>query len=300
MRRPSWHELQAIKTLGEQRSFRRAAEMLGLKRSSLSHLVKTLEHNLGVQLFQRTTRSVSLTDAGQQLLDRLSPLLNQMDDVLHDISASRHQHYGTLRISASDASIGLLLEHVVADFSARYPDIQLDFAAQGALVDITAAGFDAGIRLIEDVPQDMVAVPLGGPLTFVTVAAPAYLARNAAVNHPRDLLQQQCIRQRLPSGKRYQWEYAQAGEKQEIDVPGVLTLDSNALMAQAALAGLGIAYVPSLYVEKEMRSGQLVELLADWRVQSAGIALWFPPNRHQSMALRLFIDALKVSLPRHA
>ncbi|NWA62710.1 LysR family transcriptional regulator [Pantoea sp. B9002] len=300
MRRPSWHELQAIKTLGEQRSFRRAAEMLGLKRSSLSHLVKTLEHNLGVQLFQRTTRSVSLTDAGQQLLDRLSPLLNQMDDVLHDISASRHQHYGTLRISASDASIGLLLEHVVADFSARYPDIQLDFAAQGALVDITAAGFDAGIRLIEDVPQDMVAVPLGGPLTFVTVAAPAYLARNAAVNHPRDLLQQQCIRQRLPSGKRYQWEYAQAGEKQEIDVPGVLTLDSNALMAQAALAGLGIAYVPSLYVEKEMRSGQLVELLADWRVQSAGIALWFPPNRHQSMALRLFIDALKVRLPRHA
>lgn len=300
MRRPSWHELQAIKTLGEQRSFRRAAEMLGLKRSSLSHLVKTLEHNLGVQLFQRTTRSVSLTDAGQQLLDRLSPLLNQMDDVLHDISASRHQHYGTLRISASDASIGLLLEHVVADFSARYPDIQLDFAAQGALVDITAAGFDAGIRLIEDVPQDMVAVPLGGPLTFVTVAAPAYLARNAAVNHPRDLLQQQCIRQRLPSGKRYQWEYAQAGEKQEIDVPGTLTLDSNALMAQAALAGLGIAYVPSLYVEKEMRSGQLVELLADWRVQSAGIALWFPPNRHQSMALRLFIDALKVSLPRHA
>lgn len=300
MRRPSWHELQAIKTLGEQRSFRRAAEMLGLKRSSLSHLVKTLEHNLGVQLFQRTTRSVSLTDAGQQLLDRLSPLLNQMDDVLHDISASRHQHYGTLRISASDASIGLLLEHVVADFSARYPDIQLDFAAQGALVDITAAGFDAGIRLIEDVPQDMVAVPLGGPLTFVTVAAPAYLARNAAVNHPRDLLQQQCIRQRLPSGKRYQWEYAQAGEKQEIDVPGTLTLDSNALMAQAALAGLGIAYVPSLYVEKEMRSGQLVELLAAWRVQSAGIALWFPPNRHQSMALRLFIDALKVNLPRHA
>lgn len=300
MRRPSWHELQAIKTLSEQRSFRRAAEMLGLKRSSLSHLVKTLEHNLGVQLFQRTTRSVSLTDAGQQLLDRLSPLLNQMDDVLHDISASRHQHYGTLRISASDASIGLLLEHVVADFSARYPDIQLDFAAQGALVDITAAGFDAGIRLIEDVPQDMVAVPLGGPLTFVTVAAPAYLARNAAVNHPRDLLQQQCIRQRLPSGKRYQWEYAQAGEKQEIDVPGTLTLDSNALMAQAALAGLGIAYVPSLYVEKEMRSGQLVALLADWRVQSAGIALWFPPNRHQSMALRLFIDALKVSLPRHA
>lgn len=300
MRRPSWHELQAIKTLGEQRSFRRAAEMLGLKRSSLSHLVKTLEHNLGVQLFQRTTRSVSLTDAGQQLLDRLSPLLNQMDDVLHDISASRHQHYGTLRISASDASISLLLEHVVADFSARYPDIQLDFAAQGALVDITAAGFDAGIRLIEDVPQDMVAVPLGGPLTFVTVAAPAYLARNAAVNHPRDLLQQQCIRQRLPSGKRYQWEYAQAGEKQEIDVPGTLTLDSNALMAQAALAGLGIAYVPSLYVEKEMRSGQLVELLAAWRVQSAGIALWFPPNRHQSMALRLFIDALKVNLPRHA
>ncbi|WP_343551664.1 LysR family transcriptional regulator [Pantoea sp.] len=298
MKRPSWHELQAIKTLGEQRSFRRAAELLGLKRSSLSHLVKTLEHNLGVQLFQRTTRSVSLTEAGQQLLDRLSPLLNQMDDVLQDISASRHQHYGTLRISASDVVIGVLLDKVVAEFSARYPDIQLDFAAQGALVDITAAGFDAGIRLIEDVPQDMVAIALGGPLTFVTVASPTYLAQHPAVNHPHDLLQQQCIRHRLPSGKRYQWEYAQAAQSYEIDVPGIITLDNNALMAQAASAGLGIAYVPSLYVEQALSSGQLVELLADWRVQSAGIALWFPPNRHQSVALRLFIEALKTSLPR--
>jgi DNA-binding transcriptional LysR family regulator len=298
MKRPSWHELQAIKTLGEQRSFRLAAELLGLKRSSLSHLVKTLEHNLGVQLFQRTTRSVSLTEAGQQLLDRLSPLLNQMDDVLHDISTRRHQPYGTLRISASDAVIGLLLDLVVEDFSARYPDIQLDFAAQGALVDITATGFDAGIRLIEDVPLDMVAVALGGPITFVTVASPAYLALHAPIDHPRDLLQQQCIRHRLPSGKRYQWEYAQATEAHEIDVPGSLTLDNNALMAQAAITGLGIAYVPSLYVEKAIGSGQLVELLADWRVQSAGVALWFPPNRHQSVALRLFIEALKTSLPR--
>ncbi|WP_366557358.1 LysR family transcriptional regulator [Pantoea rodasii] len=121
MRRPSWHELQAIKTLGEQRSFRRAAEMLGLKRSSLSHLVKTLEHNLGVQLFQRTTRSVSLTEAGQQLLDRLAPLLNQMDEVLHDVSARRQQHAGTLRISASDAAIGILLEKVVPGFAPSIP-----------------------------------------------------------------------------------------------------------------------------------------------------------------------------------
>ena len=298
MRRPSWHELQAIKTLGEQRSFRRAAEMLGLKRSSLSHLVKTLEHNLGVQLFQRTTRSVSLTDAGQQLLDRLAPLLNEMDEVLHDVSARRQQHAGTLRISASDAAIGILLEKVVPGFCADYPNIQLDLAAQGELVDITAAGFDAGIRLLEDVPQDMVAIALGGPLNFITVASPDYLATHGPIEQPQDLLQQQCIRHRLPSGKRYRWEYEKAGERYEMDVPGTITLDNNALMTRAAISGLGIAYVPSLYAETALQSGQLVELLADWRVQSAGLALWFPPNQHQSMALRLFIDALKSSLPR--
>ena len=300
MRRPSWHELQAIKTLGEQRSFRRAAEMLGLKRSSLSHLVKTLEHNLGVQLFQRTTRSVSLTDAGQQLLDRLAPLLNEMDEVLHDVSARRQQHVGTLRISASDAAIGILLEKVVPGFCADYPNIQLDLAAQGKLVDITAAGFDAGIRLIEDVPQDMVAIALGGPLNFITVASPAYLAAHAPIKQPQDLLQQQCIRHRLPSGKRYRWEYEKAGERYEMDVPGTITLDNNALMTRAAISGLGVAYVPSLYAETALQSGQLVERLADWRVQSAGLALWFPPNQHQSMALRLFIDALKSSLPRQS
>ncbi|ORM66987.1 LysR substrate-binding domain-containing protein [Pantoea rwandensis] len=300
MRRPSWHELQAIKTLGEQRSFRRAAEMLGLKRSSLSHLVKTLEQNLGVQLFQRTTRSVSLTDAGKQLLDRLAPLLNEMDEVLHDVSARRQQHAGTLRISASDAAISILLEKVVPDFCRDYPNIQLDFAAQGTLVDITATGFDAGIRLMEDVPQDMVAIPLGGPLSFITIASPAYLAAHPPVQLPQDLLQQQCIRHRLPSGKRYRWEYVKAGESGEIDVPGLITLDNNALMTQAAISGLGIAYVPSLYAEAALQSGQLVELLADWRVQSAGMALWFPPNQHQSMALRLFIDALKISLPRQS
>lgn len=300
MRRPSWHELQAIKTLGEQRSFRRAAEMLGLKRSSLSHLVKTLEQNLGVQLFQRTTRSVSLTDAGQQLIDRLAPLLNEMDEVLHDVSARRQQHAGTLRISASDAAISILLEKVVPGFCADYPNIQLDFAAQGELVDITAAGFDAGIRLIEDVPQDMVAIALGGPLNFITVASPAYLAAHAPIKQPQDLLQQQCIRHCLPSGKRYRWEYENAGKRYELDVPGTITLDNNALMTRAAISGLGIAYVPSLYAEAALQSGQLVELLADWRVQSAGLALWFPPNQHQSMALRLFIDALKISLPRQS
>lgn len=298
MRRPSWHELQAIKTLGEQRSFRRAAEMLGLKRSSLSHLVKTLEHNLGVQLFQRTTRSVSLTDAGQQLLDRLAPLLNEMDEVLHDVSARRQQHVGTLRISASDAAIGILLEKVVPGFCADYPNIQLDLAAQGELVDITAAGFDAGIRLLEDVPQDMVAIALGGPLNFITVTSPHYVAKHDPIEQPQDLFQQQCIRHRLPSGKRYRWEYEKAGERCELDVPGTITLDNNALMTRAAISGLGIAYVPSLYAEAALQSGQLVELLADWRVQSAGLALWFPPNQHQSMALRLFIDALRSSLPR--
>ncbi|BAN99103.1 hypothetical protein E05_43370 [Plautia stali symbiont] len=153
--------------------------------------------------------------------------------------------------------IGLLLDQVVPEFSARYPGIQLDFAAQGALVDITAAGFDAGIRLIEDVPQDMVAIALGGPLTFVTVASPDYLAAHAPVRQQQDLLQQQYIRHRLPGGKRYRWEYQNADESLEIDVPGTLTLDNNALMARAAINGSGIAFVPLLYVSEALQQGEI-------------------------------------------
>lgn len=244
MKRPSWNELLAVKTVAEQRSFRRAADVLGLKRSSLSHTIKGLETALGVRLFHRTTRSVALTETGEMLIERLTPLLNQMDELLNEVTASDHQPYGTLRISASDAAISLLLETILPTFIQQYPGIEMDLVAQGQLVDIIEQGFDAGIRLFEDVPKDMVAISLSGPLRFVTVASPGYLALRPQIQHPQDVMQHTCLRQRLPSGKRYHWEYQQHEQRFALDVPGSLTLDSGALIAEAAAAGLGVAYVP--------------------------------------------------------
>ncbi|WP_312282182.1 LysR family transcriptional regulator [Pseudescherichia sp.] len=295
MKRPSWNELQAVKTIAEQRSFRRAAEVLGLKRSSLSHTIKGLEATLGVRLFHRTTRSVALTEAGEMLIARLTPLLAEMDELLNDVTASGHQPYGTLRISASDAAIRLLLEKVLPTFIQQKPGIEIDLVAQGQLVDIVALGFDAGIRLIEDVPKDMVAIPLSGPLRFVTVASPDYLAWRPKIQHPQDMMQHICLRQRLPGGKRYHWEYQQHEQQLALDVPGSLTLDSSALMVAAAVAGLGIAYVPELYAQPWLASQQLVTLLDDWAIASQGIALYFPQNRHMPVALRLFVDAVKAA-----
>jgi len=293
MKRPSWNELLAVKTVAEQRSFSRAADLLGLKRSSLSHMIKGLEKSLGVQLFLRTTRSVALTGAGEMLMARLSPMLAEMDELLNDVSASAQQPYGTLRISASDTAISLLLETVLPDFIQQKPGIEIDLVAQGQLVDIVEQGFDAGIRLVEDVPGDMVAIPLSGPLRFVTVASPGYLAGRPQIAHPHDLMQHSCLRQRLPGGKRYHWEYQQGDAQFELDVPGSLTLNNSALMVEAAVAGLGIAYVPDRYARQQLETQRLVTLLDDWAVASAGIALYFPQHRHMPVALRLFVDTVK-------
>lgn len=293
MKRPSWNELQAVNIIAGQRSFSRAAEVLGLKRSTLSHMIKGLEATLGVQLFHRTTRSVALTEAGEMLIARLTPLLADMDELLNDVTASAQQPYGTLRISASDAAISLLLETVLPAFIQQNPGIEIDFVAQGQLVDIVAQGFDAGIRLIEDVPKDMVAVPLSGPLRFVTVASPGYLTGRPKIRHPQDMMQHACLRQRLPGGKRYHWEYKQHEQEFALDVPGSLTLDNSALMVEAAVAGLGVAYVPEPYARQSLDTKRLIRLLEDWTIASQGLALYFPRNRHMPVALRLFVDTVK-------
>ncbi len=300
MKRPSWNELLAVKTVADQRSFRRAADVLGLKRSTLSHTIKGLETALGVRLFHRTTRSVALTETGEMLIERLAPLLTQMDELLNDVTASDHQPYGTLRISASDAAISLLLEAILPAFIQKYPGIEMDVVAQGQLVDIVEQGFDAGIRLFEDVPKDMVAVSLSGPLRFVTVASPDYLASRPEIQHPQDVMQHTCLRQRLPGGKRYHWEYQQDEQQFALDVPGSLTLNSSALMVEAAVAGMGLAYVPERYARPWLSTQQLVTLLDDWTIASQGMALYFPQNRHMPVALRLFIDTVNATLrPRH-
>lgn len=293
MAKPTFNDLEAFTAVAKYRSFRKAADALGASRSALSHNLIGLERSLGIRLLNRTTRSVSLTDAGARLLAGLDPVLRDLDTVLDSLAEERGEPGGKLRINANKSAARLLLGHVVPRYLARYPTVELDLVSDGRLVDIVNEGFDAGVRLAESIPQDMIAVRIGGDARFVAVASPAYLVDRSPPVTPDDLHRHICIRQRLPSGKRYRWEFSRCGEELAIDVPGALTLDDSDLMVQAASQGLGIAYVPEAFARKKLRSGELVLVLADWCPPIQGLALYYPGNRHVPSALRAFIDVLK-------
>lgn len=293
MSKPTLADLKAFKAVAEHQSFRRAADLMGVSRSSLSHTLRTLERRLGTRLLHRTTRSVSLTESGERLLLRLGPLLGELDTLLEEASSLEGKITGRLRINASEAAIRLLLERVAPRFLTLYQDVELDLVAEGRLVDIVEEGFDAGIRLREAVPQDMIAVPVGGELRFLAVASPDYLQGKPIPKTPDQLALHQCIRQRLPSGKRYRWEFQRHGQEVVVDVPGAMTLDSSQLMVEAAVAGLGIAYVPEPYAHASLRDGALVMVLEDWCPYIAGLYLYYPNNRHVPPSLRAFIDLLR-------
>ncbi|KNC91405.1 LysR family transcriptional regulator [Trabulsiella odontotermitis] len=293
IKNPTFSDLKAFMAVAEQRSFRRAADFSGVTRSTLSHAIRGLEARLGVRLLHRTTRSVSLTEAGEELLRRISPHLTGLEQALEEIADTRGQVLGTLRINGGEEAIHLLMQTIVPAYLARYPGVSLDLVVDGRLVDIVAEGFDAGIRLAEDVPADMVAVRFGDDVRFLAVASPSYLAQHAAPATPDDLAQHRCIRQRLPSGKRYRWEFSRHGQSIAVDVPGTLTLNSSPLMVDAAIKGLGIAYVPDVHVRSALADGRLVTVLEPWCPPIPGLCLWFPANRHMPASLRALIDIIK-------
>jgi DNA-binding transcriptional LysR family regulator len=292
MSRPTLNDLAAFAAVAEHRSFRKAADALGVSRSALSHTLLGLEKNLGVRLLNRTTRSVAPTDAGARLLARLDPVLRDLDAAL-DVLAEARGPSGTLRINANRAAARLLLREVVPTYLARHPDVELDLVTEGRLVDIVEQGFDAGVRLGEAVPRDMVAIRLTSDARFLAVASPAYLAGHAPPAVPDDLRRHACIRQRLPSGKRYRWEFAKRGQEIAIDPPGRLTLDDNDLMVQAAADGLGVAFVSENSARPLLESGRLVTVLENWCPRIPGLMLYYPGHRHVPSALRAFIDVVK-------
>lgn len=297
IRTPSISDLKAFIAVAEQHSFRRAAELSGVTRSTLSHAIRGLEERLGVRLLHRTTRSVALTDAGEKLLRRITPHLNGLEQALEEVADAQGQLLGTLRINGGEEAIQQLLMTVIPEYQARYPGVELDLVVDGRLVDIVAQGFDAGIRLAEDVAADMIAVRFGEDIRFVAVASPAYLAQHPAPGVPDDLAQHRCIRQRLPGGRRYRWEFSRHDQQVALDVPGTLTLNSSALMAGAALQGLGIAYVPESHVREALNQGMLVRVLEAWCPPVPGLCLYFPANRHMPVSLRALVDMIKRQSP---
>lgn len=297
MAAPTLADLTAFAAVATHRSFRQAADALGVSPSSLSHTLRALEQHLGVRLLHRTTRSVAPTEAGDRLLARLRPALRDLQSALAEVDAFRGQPSGTVRINAPETAARLLLHRVVPLLLERHPAVSVDLSLEGRLVDIVAEGFDAGVRLGEAVPQDMIAVHFGGNVRFVAVASPAYLARAGIPAVPDDLRHHACIRHRLPSGKLYRWEFERHGQTLVVDVPGRVTLNQMQLMVDAAVEGLGIAYVPALAARKSLDEGRLAMLLADWCPAIPGLFLYYPGHRQVPPALSAFIEVLREALP---
>ncbi|WP_312683847.1 LysR family transcriptional regulator [Stenotrophomonas chelatiphaga] len=285
--------LAAFAAVARHRSFRRAGAELALSTSAVSYAIRALEERLGVGLFHRTTRSVSLTEAGQRLMERLQPALGQVSDALEEMNQFRATPAGLLRINAARAAVPTQLSPRLADFLRAHPDVRIEVTENDGLVDIVAEGFDAGVRLHEFVPEDMVAVPLGPPLRGMIVASPAYLAQHETPQHPRDLLRHQCVRFRFASGHLYKWQFERGEETLEIDVQGRITLSEQTTILRAVLDGLGIAYVLEDAARPWLDSGQLVSMLEDWSPPFPGFVLYYPRQRQMTSALRAFVDLLR-------
>jgi DNA-binding transcriptional LysR family regulator len=261
--------------------------------SALSHSMRGLEARLEMRLFNRTTRSVALTEAGEQLFHGVRPLLGDLENVVNEVTSTRNTPSGSIRISASESSIKPLIRHVVPGFLAEYPQIHIEFVADSKLVDIVGDGFDAGIRVFDDVPRDMVAVRFGPDIRFAAVASPEYLEHHPAPTEPSDLKQHRCIRFRFASGALFRWDLEHAGIRASVDVEGPMTMDNINLMIEAALAGIGIGWVPEVQVADHLTAGRLVHLLPEWSPTYPGLCLYYPANRHPPMALRIFVQAVR-------
>jgi DNA-binding transcriptional LysR family regulator len=297
MIRPSINDLAAFVAVATHRSFRRAADELGTAPSTLSHAMRGLEARLGVRLLNRTTRSVAPTEAGIRLLASLQSALTSLDDALDSVAAFRGSGTvaGTVRINAPPLGVALLVRDVLPRMAERFPDVTVDLVAEGRLVDIVAGGFDAGLRLGDTIPRDMIAVRFGKPVGFVCVAAPAYLKRAGIPKTPDDLMRHRCIRHRLPGGKLYRWEFERGKQTLVVDPPGAVILDDDRLMTEAATQGLGIAYVADAAATAALKTKQLRQVLADWMPAAETLAIYYPGHRAVPPALRAFLDVAKDS-----
>ncbi|WP_112312182.1 LysR family transcriptional regulator [Pseudogemmobacter bohemicus] len=287
--------LSAFLAVANHRSFRAASVELNVTRSAVSHSVKSLEQRLGVRLFNRTTRSVSLTEAGERLAGKLRPAISSITEALQEVDDFRGTPSGTVRINASDVAIRMVLRPLLTRFHKAYPEVHLDIVTDGRLGDIVAEGFDAGIRLAEAVPQDMIAVRIIDTVRFAAVGSPEYLRTRRRPIVPQDLYQHDCIRFRFESGAIYRWEFERHGIAETINVAGPLTLTDQVLMVEAAIDGIGIAFVPDFLVEDALQERKLEQVLDEWCPEFPGLCLYYPGRRHVSSGLRALIETIKTN-----
>ena len=279
--------------VARHKSFRLAAEDMGVTASAVSHSVRQLEEQLKLRLFDRTTRSVSLTEAGRKLYEKIAPAFDELTLTLDELNLYRDKPMGLIRINAVRQSGRQYLAPFIADFVRKYPDIRVEISMDDRIVDIVREQFDAGVRLNEVIEQDMISIPLSKPLRYAVVASPDYFAHRRPPLCPQDLIDHHCIQFRYPSGKPYHWHFEQGSQRQEIIVNGPLMVDDLDLALEMAMNGVGMSYVLRDMAETGIRDGSLISVLDDWLPELPGFHLYYSNRRHMSAAFRVFIDHLK-------
>jgi len=294
MTEPDLADLDAFTAVARHRSFRGAATVRGTSASTLSEAVRRLETRLGVRLLNRTTRSVTPTEAGTRLLERLVPALSEVAAAVDAVNGFRDSLTGTLRLNVPTAVARLVLPPIVEGFLKANPGITIEITTEDSFIDVLAAGFDAGIRYDERSEQDMIAVPIGPRIQrYAAAAAPGYLAAHGRPDHPKDLLGHACIRHRFASGVTIAWEFERNGEIVRINAPGPLVATTIDLEISAAVAGLGVIKCFEGYLAPALASGALVPVLEDWWQSFSGPFLYYAGRRHIPAPLRAFIDFIK-------
>lgn len=288
-----YQQLRGFVAVAQLLSFSRAAGAMGMSPSALSQLVRGLEERLGTRLLNRTTRSVSLTEAGAALLARTEPALAELGEAMQQARAGREGVAGRVRVHASRFAGELYVQPILARFARDYPDVVLDIALDDSVIDIVAGGYDVAIRIGELVERDMVALALGAEMRQLAVATPDYVAARGVPEHPRELLRHRCIRWRWPGNPApYHWEFWDDGWFQ-VAVEGPLILDDKRACIEAALQGVGIAFAAEPKVREHIAAGRLVPMLERWSAPFPGHYLCYPQQRHMAPAVRAFIDAVR-------
>jgi len=295
MRLPPINELVAFQRVASRLSFKKASDELSLTPSTLSHLVKSLEERLKTRLLNRTTRSVSVTESGQKLFLELEQILSHLDLAIQKLNQTESQPSGTVRISVNESAAPILVERLGPKFRRDFPGVTVELSVENRLVDIVAEGFDAGVRLRDVIPKDMVAVPLVESFRFLAVASPDYIQKHGLPKTPTDLSKHNCLGFRFQSGRLYEWEFAKKGQKSSLHVNGTLITNSPRILLDAAKSGLGIALIAEPLVSNDLQSKKLVVVLKGWEREWPGLYLYYPRNRHMPIALRVCLDALKQS-----
>ena len=294
MNTPPLPQLQAFLAVARCKSFSGAARELGVSRSAVSHTVRQLEEQLRVVLLARTTRSVSLTDAGRRLVDGAGPSLAQVAAALAEVSAQPGETVGRVRLSVPPMAVPFVIDPVLPAFRARHPRVEVEVVIEERFVDIVAEGYDAGVRLSEAIQRDMVQVRLTDPFRFVVVGAPAYLARHGTPERPEDLLRHECITFRSQTtGALYAWELERGRRNWRVPVRGGVVSSDGRLNASLAEQGVGLVYAFEPMVLEQLRAGTLLRVLERYAPTVPGFFLYFPSVTRRSAPLRLFVEAAK-------